>query len=197
MPLSSPETTPPIQPSSQLPYCIACLGMAPIYSFAYPMSSLMSLVYFSLHQRPHLSVFPRIFFSHPLLVFLRSRTSARIGKRKDPPGREKIATAGIIFTMFLRCLFISFFSSLVHFSFVFRIFIRRCISPFIERTSIRMAFLFVIISLSRYFLIIGKPGNKRWNQAYRFTIPPAYLIGILCPIPKIFTKIDSHSIAII
>ena len=35
----------------------------------------------------------------------------------------------MIFAMFFRCLFISFLSSLVHFSSVFRIFIRSCISP--------------------------------------------------------------------
>ena len=100
---------------------------------------------------------PRIFFSHSLLVFLRSRTSARIGKRNEPPGRTKIATAGMIFAMFLRCLFTSFFSSLVHFSSVLRVFIRSCISPFIERTSIRMASLLIMISLLRYFLIIYFP----------------------------------------
>jgi len=31
--------------ASQLPYCLACLGMAPIYFFPYPMSSLMSLLF--------------------------------------------------------------------------------------------------------------------------------------------------------
>jgi len=94
-----------------------------------------------------------------LRVFLRSRASARIGKRKEPPGRKKIATAGMIFTMFLRCLFISFFSSLVHLLSVFRVFIRSCISPLIERTSMRMASLFIMNSLLRYLLIIGKPAT--------------------------------------
>jgi len=88
-------------------------------------------------------------FSHNLLFFLRSRTSARIGKRKEPPGRAKTATAGMIFAMFLRCILISFFSSFVHFSSVFRVFIRICISPLIESTSIRMASLFITISLLR------------------------------------------------
>lgn len=59
--------------------------------------------------------------------------------------------------MFFRCIFISFFSALVHFSFVFRVFIRSCISPFIARTSIRMASLFIMISLLIYFLIISEP----------------------------------------
>jgi hypothetical protein len=92
-----------------------------------------------------------------LRIFLRSRTSARMGKRKDPPGREKIATAGMIFAMFCKCLFISFLSSPVHFSSVFLGFIRSCISPFIERTSMRMASLLIMKSLLRYLLIIGKP----------------------------------------
>jgi hypothetical protein len=92
-----------------------------------------------------------------LRVFLRSRASARIGKRKEPPGRKKIAAAGIIFAIFFRCLFISFLSSFVHFSSVFRVFIRSCISPVIERTSISMASLLIMNNLLRYLLIIGKP----------------------------------------
>jgi len=98
-------------------------------------------------------------FFNGLLVFLRSRASARIGKSKEPPGREKIATAGMIFAMFFRWVFISVFSSLVHVSSVFRVFIKSCISPLIARTSIRMASLFTMMSLLRYFLIIGKPGT--------------------------------------
>jgi hypothetical protein len=97
--------------------------------------------------------------SHRLLTFLRSRASASIGKRKEPPGRTKITTAGMIFAMFFRCLFISVLSSLVHFSSVFRIFIRSCISPLIARTSIRIASLFTMMSLLRYFLIIGTPSK--------------------------------------
>ncbi len=100
-----------------------------------------------------------IFFSHRLLTLLRSRASARIGKRKEPPGRTKIATAGMIFAMFFRCLFISFFSSVVHFSSVFRIFIRSCISPFMARTSMRMASLFTRMSLLKYFFTIGTPSK--------------------------------------
>ena len=98
-------------------------------------------------------------------VFLRSRASARIGKRKEPPGRKKITAAGMIFTMFLRCLFISFLSSLVHFSSVFRIFIRSCISPLIERTSIRMASLLIMNTLLRYLLIIGQPATTTEFQS--------------------------------
>jgi len=98
-----------------------------------------------------------IFFSHSLLIFLRSIASTRIGRRKEPPGRKKMITVGTIFAMFFRCIFISFFSALVHFSSVFRVFIRSCISPFIARTSIRMASLFIMISLLRYFLIISEP----------------------------------------
>jgi hypothetical protein len=94
-----------------------------------------------------------------LRVLLRSRASARIGKRKEPPGRKKIAIAGMIFAIFFRCLFISFLSSLVHFSSVFRVFIRSCIRPVIERTSISMASLLIMNSLLRYLLIIGKPAT--------------------------------------
>jgi len=105
----------------------------------------------------------RIFFSHSLLVFLRSRASTRRGRRREPPGREKMATVGMIFAMFFRCLFISFFSSLVHLSSVFRVFIRSCISPLIKRTSMRMASLLIMISLLRYFLIIGTPATTLFS----------------------------------
>jgi hypothetical protein len=112
-------------------------------------------------------MYSQIFFCQSLLVFLRSRASARIGKRKEPPGREKIAIAGRIFAMFFRWFFISIFSSLVHFSSVFRVFIRSCISPLIARTSIRMTSLFIMMSLLRYLLIIGKPGTTGgWGQVY-------------------------------
>ena len=94
-----------------------------------------------------------------LRVLLRSRASVKIGKRKEPPGRKKIAAAGIIFAIFLRCLFISFFSSLVHFSSVFRVFISSCIRPVIERTSISIASLLIMNSLLRYLLITGKPAT--------------------------------------
>jgi len=102
---------------------------------------------------------PGIFFSHRLLTLLRSRASASTGKSKEPPGRTKITTAGMIFAMFLRCLFISVFSSLVHFSSVFRVFMRSCISPLIARTSMRMASLFTMMRLLRYFLIIYTLGT--------------------------------------
>ena len=66
----------------------------------------------------------------------------------------------MIFDMFLRCILISRLSALVHFSSVFRVFIRSCISPFTERTSIKIASLFTMISFLRYFLIISEPRTK-------------------------------------
>jgi hypothetical protein len=72
--------------------------------------------------------------------------------------------------MFLRCILISFFSSFVHLSSVFRIFISIRISPVIERTSIRMACLLIRISLLRYFLIIGSPRTTLFSQ--RSPFPP-------------------------
>ncbi len=115
-----------------------------------------------------------------LRVFLRSRASARIGKRKEPPGRKKIATAGMIFAIFLRCLFISFFSSLVHFSSVFRVFIKSCIRPVIERTSIRMASLLIMNSLLRYLLIIGKPATTLEVRS-----GPGLLRNWKCPVSRL------------
>ncbi len=99
----------------------------------------------------------------------------------EPPGSEKMATAGMILAMFFRCLLISFLSSLVHFSFVFRVFIRRCINPFIERTSMRMASLFTRISLLRYFLIIG---------LFSYRLPFPYL-GILTE--RSFVRLIFHA----
>ncbi len=88
-----------------------------------------------------------------------------MGKSKEPPGRQKIAAAGMIFAMFLRWPFISFFSFFVHFSSVLRVFIRSCISPLIERTSIRTASLLLRISLLRYLLIIAMKEKRGKTSA--------------------------------
>jgi hypothetical protein len=93
--------------------------------------------------------------------------------------------------MFLRWIFISFLSSLVHLSSVFRVFISSCISPVIERTSIRMACLLIRISLLRYFLIIGSPRTTLFFQRSPF---PPDTANMEDPIPdSIHTSLKSSN----
>ena len=79
------------------------------------------------------------------------------GQKIGTSGEGKESDSWMIFAMFLRCILISFLSSLVHFSSVFRIFMRSCISPWIERTSIRTACLLTMNSFLIYFLTTGTP----------------------------------------